>query len=249
MLKGSLTDVLSFPAIKDLKKNEWAEEDGSEYDLSNIVLNSKDITLSFCVSEDNYTNFINLLKQNTYNDFLFETINTSFRYRLASVTRTSYIDKSVFLDIKFSEDNPFHGYTYEVPTLTTTNSNTLLDKKNISIYGVRLLQGSKQEIISKSEIKTPLIIQNQLINGDKVGNVPLFFKEKTVRLKCNIHQKLNDFFKGYNAFFYDLIRPNERTLTYEGINYKFVYKNSKVTGILIDEHSIWVDFDLELIFI
>lgn len=247
LLEDSYNDLLSFPSLKLQNKNEWAEEDGSEYDLEVPKLNTQDVILKFYIPEIHYEDFIKVFKGNTYCDFHFEKINKTFRLRYVSMPKVEYFQGVVFADLKMSNDNPFSGYSYSAPALTTNNSNAYLDGKNFSEYGIRLCYGSKEEILGKGELKLPLHVQNNLINGMKVAERPLFLKEKVAKLKCNIHQRLDDFFAGYNAFFYDLIKPRERLFTFEGTTYKCVYKESKITDMLLDEHSIWVDFDLHLI--
>ena len=45
LVEGSLASLLSYPALKSLNKNDWAEESGTEYDLSAPQLSAKEITL------------------------------------------------------------------------------------------------------------------------------------------------------------------------------------------------------------
>lgn len=45
--KGSYNNLVAFPAIKEPEKNDWPEEDGQEFDLSNIALNTSDISIEF----------------------------------------------------------------------------------------------------------------------------------------------------------------------------------------------------------
>ncbi|GIM52017.1 hypothetical protein CAPN004_10470 [Capnocytophaga cynodegmi] len=245
-MKDSYNDLLSFPSLKLQNKNEWAEEDGSEYDLENPKLNTQDVILKFHLPEIHYEEFMMVIKESTYANFYFERIGKTFRLRYVSMPKIECFRGIISVEVKMSNDNPFSGYIYTSPILTTDNSNAYLDGKNFSEYGIRLCYGSKEEILGKGELKLPLQVQNNLINGVKVAERPLFLKEKVAKLKCNVHQRLDDFFKGYNAFFYDLIQPKERLFSFEGVTYKCVYKESKITGMLLYANSIWVDFDLSL---
>lgn len=247
LLKDSYNDLLSFPSLKLQNKNEWAEEDGSEYDLENPKLNAQDVILKFHLPEIHYEEFMMVFKGNTYSDFHFERIGKTFRLRYVSMPKIECFRGIISVEVKMSNDNPFSEYIYTSPTLTTDNSNAYLDGKNLSKYGIRLGYVSKEEILGKGELKLPLHVQNNLINGMKVVERPLFLKEKVAKLKCNIHQKIEDFFKGYYAFFYDLIQPKERLFTFEGTTYKCIYKESKVTSMLLYNQNIWVEFELSLI--
>lgn len=250
LLEDSLKEALSFPALKVPLKNEWAEEDGAEYDLSAPKLNPQEITLKFLVSEAHYVDFVNVFKRNAYNNFLFESLGKTYRLRLINILKTQYVNGNFFLDLKFSNDNPFHGYTYSVPNLKAIDTNALLDGRKLSKYGVILLEGCKQEILAKGEIKKPLEIQNSLLNGAIVAEKQQFFKEKTAKLHCCIIQdSLSNLLSGYEAFFYDLIRPNERIFTYENIHRKCIYKDSRVTYLSFEKKSYWIDFELQLTFI
>lgn len=63
-------DLLSFPERKEVIENDWAEENGGEYDLSLPKFKDKDVTLTFGILANNdvqfwqyHTALFNLLKQ------------------------------------------------------------------------------------------------------------------------------------------------------------------------------------------
>ena len=250
LLTDSFGELLSFPALKLPYKNDWAEENGTEYDLETPVWDTSEVVLKCYVPAGSYEAFTEALKGNVHNDYTFEKLQKTYRLRLSSITIEKYLAEGIFMNVKLVNDSPFSGYTYTMPQLSTYDTGALLDGKKIANYGVRLLQGSQEKILSKGEIKAPLQLQNNAMKSVKVAeSSPMVYKEKVVKLKCNIHQPIADFFAGYEAFFYDLTRSGEHSLTYEGTPYKCVYKDSKVTATLIDERGAWVDFDLDLIFV
>lgn len=250
LLTDSFNELLSYPALKLPYKNDWAEENGTEYDLETPVWDTSEVVLKCYVPAGSYEAFTEALKGNVHNDYTFEKLQKTYRLRLSSITIDKALADGIFLSVKLVNDRPFYGYTYVMPQLSTHDTGALLDGKNIASYGVRLLQDSREKILNKGEIKAPLQLQNNAMKGVKVAeNAPMVYKEKVVKLKCNIHQTIANFFTGYEAFFYDLTRAGEHTLTYDNIPYQCVYKDSKVTATLIDERSAWVDFDLDLIFV
>lgn len=250
LLTDSFGELLSFPALKLPYKNDWAEENGTEYDLEAPVWGTSEVVLKFYVPAGHYGTFTEVMSRKVHNDYTFETLQKTYSLRLSSITIDKALADGIFFNVKLVNDRPFYGYTYVMPQLSTNDTGTLLDGKNIASYGVRLLQGSREKILSKGEIKAPLQLQNNAMKGVKVdADAPMVYKEKVVKLKCNIHQPIADFFAGYEAFFYDLTRSGEHSLTYEGTPYTCIYKDSKVTATLIDERSAWVDFDLDLIFV
>ncbi len=63
-------DLLSFPERKEVIENDWAEENGGEYDLSLPKFKDKDVTLTFGILANNdvqfwqyHTALFNILKQ------------------------------------------------------------------------------------------------------------------------------------------------------------------------------------------
>ena len=51
-IKGSYDNLVAFPPMKELDKNDWPEEDGQEFDLSNPALNTSEVSLEFAFKDD-----------------------------------------------------------------------------------------------------------------------------------------------------------------------------------------------------
>ena len=45
VIKGSYNNLVAFPPMKEPDKNDWPEEDGQEFDLSNPVLDAGDVNI------------------------------------------------------------------------------------------------------------------------------------------------------------------------------------------------------------
>lgn len=246
LVEGSLASLLSYPALKSLNKNDWAEESGTEYDLSAPQLSAKEITLQLLLPESLYPNLVTLLSVHTYANYTFDFINLTYRLRLIGLSKTQVSGGYVTADIRLSDDLPLRGYTYQAPTLTAHNVETYIDGKNLTQYGITLLEGTQQELITAGNAKTPYTAQNSTMSGLIAADVPIYFQERTATLKCFMYLPINDFLKGYFALLYDLVRPEERTLSYQGKSYKCIYKDGKITELYIDDPLIWVKFDLQL---
>lgn len=246
LVEGSLASLLSYPALKSLNKNDWAEESGTEYDLSAPQLSAKEITLQLLLPESLYPNLVTLLSVHTYANYTFDFINLTYRLRLIGLSKTQVSGGYVIADIRLSDDFPLQGYTYQTPTLTAHNVETYIDGKNLTQYGITLLEGTQQELITAGNAKTPYTAQNSTMSGLIAADVPIYFQERTATLKCFMYLPINDFLKGYFALLYDLVRPEERTLSYQGKSYKCIYKDGKITELYIDNPLIWVKFDLQL---
>lgn len=246
LVEGSLASLLSYPALKSLNKNDWAEESGTEYDLSAPQLSAKEITLQLLLPESLYPNLVTLLSAHAYANYTFDFINLTYRLRLVGLNKTQVVGSYVTVDIRLSDDFPLQGYTYQAPTLTTHNVEAYIDSKNLTQYGITLLEGTQQELITAGNTKTPYTTQNSTMSGLIAADVPIYFQERTATLKCFMYLPISDFLKGYFALLYDLVRPGERTLSYQGKSYKCIYKDGKITELYIDDPLIWVKFDLQL---
>lgn len=246
LVEGSLASLLSYPALKSLNKNDWAEESSSEYDLSAPQLSAKEITLQLLLPESLYPNLVTLLSVRAYANYTFDFINLTYRLRLIGLSKTQVSGGYVTADIRLSDDLPLQGYTYQAPTLTTHNVEAYIDSKNLTQYGITLLEGTQQELITAGNAKTPYTAQNSTMSGLIAADVPIYFQERTATLKCFMYLPITNFTKGYFALLYDLVRPGERTLNYQGKSYKCIYKDGKITELYIDDPLIWVKFDLQL---
>lgn len=246
LVEGSLASLLSYPALKSLNKNDWAEESGTEYDLSAPQLSAKEITLQLLLPESLYPNLVTLLSVRAYADYTFDFINLTYRLRLVGLSKAQVSGGYVTADIRLSDDLPLRGYTYQAPTLTAHNVEAYIDSKNLTQYGITLLEGTQQELITAGNAKTPYTAQNSTMSGLIAADVPIYFQERTATLKCFMYLPISDFIKGYFALLYDLVRPEERTLSYQGKSYKCIYKDGKITELYIDDPLIWVKFDLQL---
>jgi len=246
LVEGSLASLLSYPALKSLNKNDWAEESGTEYDLSVPQLSAKEITLQLLLPESLYPNLVTLLSVRAYADYTFDFINLTYQLRLISLSKTQVSGGYVTAEIRLSDDSPLQGYTYQAPTLTTHNVEAYIDGKNLIQYGIALLEGTQQELITAGNAKTPYTAQNSTMSGLIAADVPIYFQERTATLKCFMYLPISDFIKGYFALLYDLVRPGERTLSYQGKSYKCIYKDGKITELYIDDPLIWIKFDLQL---
>ena len=249
LVEGSLASLLSYPALKSLNKNEWAEESGSEYDLSDPQLSAKEITIQLLLPESLYPNLVTLLSVRAYADYTFDFINLTYRLRLVGLSKAQVSGGYVTADIRLSDDFPLRGYTYQAPNLgvyVRVIQNIYIDNVPISKYGITLLEGTQQELITAGNAKIPYTAQNSTMSGLIAADVPIYFQERTATLKCFMYLPITDFIKGYFALLYDLVRPDERTLSYQGKSYKCIYKDGKITELYIDDPLIWVKFDLQL---
>ena len=88
LLDTNYKDLLCYPPLKKLPSNDWAEYYGKEYDTTTPVLDTQQYTLTFISKATHYAPFITFLTAQTYNDFHFEELGKTFRFRSKSQNRT-----------------------------------------------------------------------------------------------------------------------------------------------------------------
>ncbi|GJH39881.1 hypothetical protein RCZ04_04310 [Capnocytophaga sp. HP1101] len=249
LVEGSIASLLSYPALKVPNKSDWAEENGTEYDLDSPQLSAKELTLQLLLPESKYSQLVTLLTANAYADYTFKQLQRTYKLRLVGLNKVQTNGNYIVADIRLSDDNPLQKYTYQPPALTAYNVETYIDGKNLTQYGITLLEGTAQEIITAGNAKTPYTAQNSTMSGLIATNAPIVFQERVATLKCFMQLPIADFFKGYYALLYDLVRPNARTLKYNNKKYTCIYKDGKITELYIDSPLIWCKFDLQLMIV
>ena len=83
LLQGNYGELVAFPPSKTPDSNDWPEEDGKEFDLSEIYLDTKDVILEFgFFREWQFSNFVSMLSDMGYHDFYFPHLKRTFKLRL-----------------------------------------------------------------------------------------------------------------------------------------------------------------------
>ena len=251
--ENGYNELAAFPSLKSVKSNDWQEEDGIEADLSAPVLDTKEFSMKFVFTGKNsrYGGFIELLSDKSYHTFNFREIGRTYRLRMVSHTN---LDTALFLGfvtLLLADDFPLDGYTYTAPaSMVPPYGDYELDGRKLTDYGIRVLDGTLSEIE-----KSPAVKQNLLRNiGTQGGAIydgnRVTFKAKEVRVNCLMRAATQaELWRNYDAFLYDLVRPDERLLYVDtqGIEYPCHYKNCSVSEFYISG-KIWLKFTVTLVF-
>lgn len=245
LLQGGLNSLLAYPKLKTPAKNDWAEHNGIEVDLEAPRLDKKEVTLKILCNTESVDAFLDFLMQKTYRNYHFTSINKAFKLRFNGVSDVKKIQGRCFLTLKLSDDFPLYDYTYEAPNLTASHDfGYLLDGVKFTKYGLIPLEGTNLE--STTEVKEKLEVGSKFINGVKVAEQTSKKKEYTATLQLFSKQSTADFFKGYNAFLHDLIKPNERILTADGKAYKCYYRSARIQDFILTEGIVWCKFSINI---
>lgn len=247
---GGWNDLAAFPPLKSIDYNDWHEEDGIEPDLSNPVLNTREVQMKFA-SVGSYRSFLAMLLSDPYHTFNCAAIGRTFMLRLVQHPNLTKASDLGSFTLKFADDFPMNRTTHtrQTPTSPIAASTAWkIDNRNLTVYGVRVLSGSQAEVE-----KAPAVKQNLLRNiGTRTGviydDVPISVQSKDVKLSCLMTaSSLTEFWRNHDTMLYDLIQPNVRKLAVASLGKTFdcYYKSSSVSEFL-PTGSPWMKFALTL---
>jgi hypothetical protein len=250
---GGYKDLVAYPSLKSVESNEWAEEDGEEFDLSAPVLGSRELSIRFACRGENeqFGAFVELLSNGAYHDFNFKEIGKTYRLRLVSQPNLSQVSTLGTFSLRFADDFPLSGYSYLAPQSGIVSQRGYeLDERDLSEYGVYILQGSETEIQKSPAVKKNLLQDINSQAGAIYDGELVTFQTKEVKLNCLMRANtMSEFWRNYNALLFDLVRPEERRLYLDSTRYEYpcFYKSCSVSDF-VPSDKIWFSFSLILVF-
>jgi hypothetical protein len=251
--EGGYDELIAYASLKDVKTNDWHEQDGIEADLSNPKLNTKEFNMSFAFTQffNRATAFIEHLSDKAYHTFYFADIERTYKLRLVSEGKHDIIAYIRDVTLKFADDFPLKDYVYVAPSSTVQTSNECaIDDIPLTDYGVRLLYGTMAEVEKAPQVKANLTRNISINNGVEYADTAVRYKSKEVKLSCVLRaETLSELWKNYDALLYNLTKSGERQL-YINSNeetYPCYYKSAAVQHFLYSPR-IWLEFTVTLIF-
>jgi len=247
-------DLVTFPPLKSVESNDWAEGNGAEFDLSAPVLDTRELSIKFAFHGNStlFGTFIDLLSGGAYHDFNFSEIGKTYRLRLVSQVEMHQSSTLSTFSLRFADDFPLSGYSYIAPQSSIVPQRGYkLDGRDLSEYGIYVLRGNHVEIIKTPTVKKNLLQNIKSQSGAIYDGQCVNFQTKEVKLNCLMRaSNLTEFWRNYNALLYDFIRPNERIFRINSIgnDYPCFYKSCTVSRFK-PFGKIWFEFSLTLLFI
>lgn len=251
--EAGYNELVAFPELKAVTSNDWQEEDGIEPDLSEPRLNTKEFSLKIVLSGIDYrwNGFIELLSDKAYHTFDFKEIGRTYRLRLVSNPNTDLATMLGFITLKLADDFPLDGYTYVEPDSSVpTYRDYELDGRPFTDYGVRVLEGTLDEIQKSPNVKTGLLRNISILNGAIYDGETVTYKTKDVKVNCLMRAAtLDELWRNYDALLYDLVRPEQRMLFVNDMEYEYpcYYKKCSVSEFYAS--AGWLKFTITLCFI
>lgn len=261
ILEDSYKSLLQYASLKSLPQNSWHEEDGIQVDLSNPALDTKELSIVFGIHNPmKIGEFFAWISDGAFHDFRFDDLKRSYKLRLSNHNDLTLYPNMGKFTLQFSHDYPLAGYTYQEPATSfskvtgyeigyKTERKDLLFR-DLGDYGISIAEGTFPEIVKSPTVKKNLQITLQNANGAVYDGQQVTFESKDVKLNCVMRaNSFDEFWRNYDAFIYDLIRPGERKLYVDdtGYEYPYYYKSCNSTRF-VDADKIWYEFTLTLTF-
>lgn len=253
VLKGGWNDLVAFPPLKTVPSNDWQEEDGIEADLSNPVLNTKEVQLkvAFSGAYSRFASLIDHLSDGAYHTFECVYIGRVYRLRLVSQPNMAIAQTLETATLKFANDFPLDGYSHKAPDSSVIPSEDYkFDGLEFTDYGVRVLKGTLAEVKKMPTVKTNLLRNLSHLSGAIYDGGQVTFKTKDVKIFCLMRaESIDELWRNWDALLFDLIRPGEHLLWVDALEqeFPFHYKSCQVTEFYPDGR-IWLNFTLTVTF-
>lgn len=253
VVQGGWNELIAYPPLKAVDNNDWQEEDGIEADLSAPVLDTREIQLKVALAggDNRFFALIRHLSDGAYHTFDCRYIERTYKLRLVAQPNLAVAHALGTTTLKFADDFPLLGYTYEKPAsnIATYNDYTF-NGRPFTDYGVRVLKGTLDEVKKTPTVKTNLLRNISTQMGALYDGKNVTYKSKDVKINCLMRaDTLDELWRNYDALLYDLTRPNERKLWVKdlGKEFPFYYKSCQVTEFYPTD-KIWLQFALTVTF-
>lgn len=248
-------DIIQLPPFKNIDSTEWPEHDGEEYDLSAPVLDTKTFAISFCITDiTSASDLFELLSDKSYHTFNFSEIGKTYKLRLVSNGSLSSRVHLGKLSLSFADDfpEPDQDTPYATGAEDVHQSGYELDGIDFSRFGVYVLDGSDDSILKAPNVRQNLTIDIKSVAGVSYDGENVFYEAKDVTLKLLIRAaNVTVFWKRWNAFFTELLKPEERSLYLDKTVEEFdcFYKKNTVSKFDIMRNGrVWCEFSVVLTF-
>ena len=249
--RNRYNDLLTFPPLVTPDSTSWPEEDGVEVDLMDPKLDVKEVSISFVADEGN--DFVNFLCQPGYHVWSMG-LGREWRLRINTQSNNKLIDTTSVFTLKFIDDFPTRASDY----ISGPGCGVVIPKCNYEMdgvswrdYGIIVKKGNRDEVLKSSAVKQNLSQKIRTKDGQFYDVDQVVFEAKDVTFDLYMcAENLERFWQCYDAFFNDLIQPDERILYagYTDEEYPCYYKKSSKFNVLTLSDKVMAEFSLTLVF-
>jgi len=231
IMRGGDFDFLSFPERKPPYSNDWYEENGVEYDLSEVYFKEKKVTVKFHFSAPTgvlmvsaLASFRSLIASPGEHSIYMRDFDRMFNLRYVSCSSYRHRgglakvgDKKGDLSVVFSMDNPLQFFAENIVNpIGNFNNETHIKISGVDLarYGI-IVNECYNTTLAYPAVKTPLTRSFANAHGIEVAKAKeLVYKEKKVVISCTMRADTKEqLYTNYIALFNALRVPGLLTLT------------------------------------
>lgn len=256
---GGYDDFFKLPGMVEPDKNDWAEHDGIEVDLSTPLLRPREIVVSFAsVSAVQWRLFIEFLTTPiervvddvafmcNYREVTIPYLARTWTLRYESMTELGLYNEANLFEIKFIEDNPAIPVA-TVPVGTVPFESVLeLDGVSLDKYGI-IVEDGLDDFDKTPPLKRNLTRTSSAISGQIYDAGTAVFAEKEITVRCTmISANMPGLWAQLDALFATLVQPDERSIGRSGRSYNAYYRGCANAQLLSHASEVAVRFDLKM---
>ena len=252
-----LNSLIQMPKFKTIDTNDWHEEHGVEADLSDPVLDARQVSLAFYItSRDWAEDFFADLSDGSYHEFHFPRLGRTYVLRMVSNgTFNNYVNTSRSqLTLTFAEDNPTaptmpDGMPLPYGQSGINQNGYEIDGADLSQFGIYVVQGTDSTIYKAASVKDNLRVSLKGRHGVEYDPLNVRFKTRDITLHLHIKTAtIAEFWAKWDALFATLMQPEEREFYFNtlGNYYNCYYKSNSVSKFLFRDDMVWCDFTVVL---
>lgn len=256
--EGGYNQFISFPPMKDIESNDWAEYDGVEADLTSPLGDGRTFSMDFhCLGTyADMKSFLSyLFTPYGVNHVIYHILKGSEiggKQVMARPLSLGSVDLGnmrppMLFSIDFADDS---GFIYDdnilIPSPSSTTSDFSIDGISFAAFGISKLEGTIDGIKDGSGIKDGLSI-NLIDEPGVMYDVNAFqkMKSKTIILICHMKAgSLSALWDNYLSLENLLFKPGERTIWIASLGESYVCHYSKCNIRNFFPANSWIDFDL-----
>lgn len=265
ILRGGDNDFLSYPERKTPHSNDWYEQNGVEYDLSEVYFKEKKVSVKFHFAASSgvqlvsaLASFRTLIAAPGEREIYMRDFDKSFSLRYVSCSNYSHRgglakkgSKSGDLTIVFSMDDPLQFFDPDIINpvgIFHNETHVKLGGVDLSRYGI-IVNACYDSSLAFPAVKVPLSRSFQASNGLSVAKAKrLVYKEKKVTISCTMRAgRRDELYTNFTALFNALRAPGLQTLTtFSGEEYCFYSSMQNFRKLRPLSISPLISFDIVL---
>lgn len=264
LLEHSLDGLLTWPSVKSVDTNDWAEESGIEVDLSELHFNAR--TAAFDIHFKTYgelSAFMEAIKANACQDWGFPFLGgAATRLRVTNAV-TSYGNEFCVLGLSLVEDK-FDCLGMGASDQPRSGSDTTcrVDNVPLSAYGVRLINDPYSGLLTPGAVKPHLIRTNKLMDGNDYAatldgaayphvmgshhfSIPCFMTGRPADVALNSFSLFRFLTRTDEGA--DLMARKQRHIVVDGHGADCYYQSMNITSLYLDQSKTWLTFNINFV--